>query len=241
MEKYYIKLSNAILSNEFYNFKDGGQGGNGLKGKDYHYFGKVPPNVNTKTIICENIKTHEIIEFDNITQFTKKNNFMPSKIVLMLQGKRSSHKGYWFYYKGDIITNKIYKDTTPIVAENLITKEKIVITNISEYCRNYNVAKSSIFKCLNGIHYQNKNFIYYRCDQEKPNPPIKKLYKAINLESNQEFVFEDIKAFCKIYNLTYSRVTMCLTGTQKSRIHKNFKFEIIGDKDNPERSLCVTA
>lgn len=238
LEKYYIKLHNAVESDMYYNLESGGQG-NGLVGENSPLFGKEPANVNRRTVICEDLKTGKTTEFENITKFSKENGFLSSKICTILKNNKGSHKKCIFYYKDDFENKSaVYYSFKNIIEEDLFTGEKIIIDNISKYCVDSGISKSSIYGCINGKYYQSKNKIYYY-DGDTPNIKIKdkNRFIAIHEESGVEYYFDNVDEFCNEHKLTYQRVYSCLNGSQKSGKTKGYIIKNNDDNyDNPEPS-----
>jgi len=164
-ELYWIKYYDAVNSDEFYNkvyrshnvelqIKNGGGG----------------HNANSRTICCHNLKTDEVEEFENITQFSERRGIARVRIYDCLRGNRDHTEHYTFYYKDSPLSpEKIQKIKDKVfavfVCENINTGEKREFTNQRHFAHQNGFTNTCISKCISGHQQSHKGHKFYRKTQ----------------------------------------------------------------------------
>lgn len=183
-EKYYIKLFNAVNSENFYNIGKGGDGGyttygytelekeiysqhlsKALKGK----INQGANNPSSKKVICLN--TLKI--YDNITIAANENNISRHKLYSHLNGNQKSVKinnsyTIWDFYDKNKIYHKIKESDIELdfhrSAKIVLLKcyEDKQIYTFKEVCENFNITQHQL-SCKLYYFKKNKNFSLLSC------------------------------------------------------------------------------
>lgn len=78
-------------------------------------------------------------------------------------------------------------------------------------------------------NYEPSNCRWATCKEQRINVRDKAEYKAINIETNEEILFNNCKEFCNKNGFTRQRVVDCLNGKQNQ--HKGYRFIRLSEKE----------
>lgn len=77
--------------------------------------------------------------------------------------------------------------------------------------------------------YKKENCKWSTYQEQRINTRNKATYKATNILTGKEYIFNNCAEFCRNHDLKYSQVTDCIGGRQKT--HKGFIFTRLTDKE----------
>ena len=86
-----------------------------------------------KSYRIKHIKTGNIIEITNLTDFCRKNKIGVKAMNSMLMGKQLQSHGYCLPEVEILSVKKTLR--SPVLLENVLTGEKVEINNLTHFCR----------------------------------------------------------------------------------------------------------
>lgn len=108
---------------------------------------------------------------DNLEDFCNEYNLSYSSMVRVANGHAKSHKGYWIYHVDPALyenakqnrknlkmeTKRREKDDETILY-NTETKEIVTVTNLTGFCKDYELNKGAISMVMKGIRHSHKGW-----------------------------------------------------------------------------------
>jgi group I intron endonuclease len=99
------------------------------------------------------------VVIDNLKKFCRENNLDPVHMWELTTGKYRSHKG-WTHVSEQSRTRINWRLKTYYDFVNPTTKEKVIITNLGEFCKEYGLSYGAMTKLIAGKQKAHKGWIY---------------------------------------------------------------------------------
>lgn len=117
-------------------------------------------------------------EVSNLEKFCEEYNLSYSSMVRVANGHAKSHKGYWIYHVDPVMYENAKQNRKNLKMEtkrrekgdetilyNTETKETVAVTNLTGFCKDYELNKGAISMVMKGIRHSHKGWIVKEDDE----------------------------------------------------------------------------
>lgn len=94
-----------------------------------------------------------------------------------------------------------------------------------EHCKQFGVKDTTLDRIDSNKGYSIENCRWATNKEQRINVRNKKSYVAININTKEEFIFNNLTDFCKEHGFTRQRATECISGKYKQ--HKGYIFKTL--------------
>ena len=204
-----------------------------LEGTEFKTIKKI---YNNAKLLSPDKNVYNISEIKDISLFCKEQSLNHSKLYLVLNKSRPSHKGWTLINSNkksgmENHRSKVYQDFL-LQAPDGTTYSKIEC--LMEFCRNKGIHYQHMGDVLTGKRKSHKGWHLVDCSQKRKPKPTK-IYTGFKLRSPNGDVYtyiKNLKEFAKTNNVEYSNIRSVLNGKRSSQKGWMLAIESTAKDDN---------